>query len=697
MSTLSTTPNNGIKSKLLWAGIAALGAVSFGIIALNRGETISAAWLVIAALCTYFIAYRFYSLFIAEKVLGVDPTRQTPAYSHNDGLDYVPTNRYVLFGHHFAAIAGAGPLVGPVLAAQMGYLPGTIWILAGVVFAGAVQDMTVLFLSTRRDGRSLGDMVRSEMGPVAGGIALIGVLLIMIILLAVLALVVVKALMGSPWGTFTVFCTIPIALLMGIYARFIRVGRIAEMSAIGVVLLLAALIYGRTVSENPALAAWFDLKGDTMALVIIGYGFVASVLPVWLLLAPRDYLSTFLKVGTMALLAVGIILVQPDLKMPAVTKFIDGTGPVWSGSMFPFLFITIACGAVSGFHSLIASGTTPKMLENESQVRIIGYGAMLTESFVAIMAMIGATVLEPGVYFAMNSPGGLIGTTAAQAAQVISGWGFIVTPDTISQIAQDVGEKTLLSRTGGAPTLAVGMAQILSGMFGGRIMMGIWYHFAILFEALFILTTVDAGTRVARFMIQDLIGSVVPSFKHTESWSNNVIGSALACAAWGYFLYQGVIDPMGGINTLWPLFGISNQMLAGIALILCTVVLFKMKRQRYAWVTITPTLWLLVCTLTAGLQKIFSTVPAIGFVAHAWRFGDAAAAGKILAPAKTMEEMHRVIFNDYVDATLAALFVAVVLAMTVYGLIAIRRALGNSKVTAIEIGLPAIIPGASRA
>jgi carbon starvation protein len=697
MSTLSTTPNNGIKSKLLWAGIAALGAVSFGIVALSRGETISAAWLVIAALCIYFISYRFYALFIAEKVLGVDPTRQTPAYSHNDGLDYVPTNRYVLFGHHFAAIAGAGPLVGPVLAAQMGYLPGTIWILAGVVFAGAVQDMTVLFLSTRRDARSLGDMVRLEMGPAAGGIALIGVLLIMIILLAVLALVVVKALMGSPWGTFTVFCTIPIALLMGIYARFIRVGRIAEMSAIGVVLLLAALIYGRTVSENPALAAWFDLKGETMALVIIGYGFVASVLPVWLLLAPRDYLSTFLKVGTMALLAVGIILVQPELKMPAVTKFIDGTGPVWSGSLFPFLFITIACGAVSGFHALIASGTTPKMLENESQARFIGYGAMLTESFVAIMAMIGATVLEPGIYFAMNSPSGLIGTTAAQAAQVVSGWGFSVTPDMISQIAQDVGEKTLLSRTGGAPTLAVGMAHILSGMFGGRVMMGIWYHFAILFEALFILTTVDAGTRVARFMIQDLIGSVVPSFKHTESWSNNVIGSALACAAWGYFLYQGVIDPMGGINTLWPLFGISNQMLAGIALILCTVALFKMKRQRYAWVTITPTLWLLVCTLTAGLQKVLSTVPAIGFVAHAQRFSEAAAAGKILAPAKTMEEMHRVIFNDYVDATLAALFVAVVLAMTVYGLIAIRRALGNPKVTAIEIGLPATIPGASRA
>jgi carbon starvation protein len=696
MSALVTT-RNGIQTKLLWAGIVALGAVSFGIVALSRGETVNAAWLVVAALCIYFISYRFYALFIAEKVLGVDPARPTPAYRHNDGLDYVPTNRYVLFGHHFAAIAGAGPLVGPVLAAQMGYLPGTLWILAGVVFAGAVQDLTVLFLSTRRDGRSLGDMVRSEMGPLAGGIALIGVLLIMIILLAVLALVVVKALMGSPWGTFTVFATIPIALLMGVYARFIRVGRIGEMSAIGVVLLLVSLIYGRTVSETPQLAALFDLRGETLALIIIGYGFVASVLPVWLLLAPRDYLSTFLKVGTMALLAIGIVLVQPDLKMPAVTRFIDGTGPVWSGSLFPFLFITIACGAVSGFHSLIASGTTPKMLENENQARFIGYGGMLTESFVAIMAMIGATVLEPGIYFAMNSPSGLIGTTAAEAAQVVSGWGFSITPDMINQIAQDVGEKTLLSRTGGAPTLAVGMASILSGMFGGRTLMGIWYHFAILFEALFILTTVDAGTRVARFMIQDMIGSVIPSFRQTESWSNNVIGSALAVVAWGYFLYQGVIDPMGGINTLWPLFGISNQMLAGIALILCTVVLFKMKRERYAWVTIVPTLWLLVCTLTAGLQKVFSSVPAIGFVSHAWMFSDAAAAGRVLAPAKTLEEMQRVIFNDYVDATLAALFVAVVLAMTVYGLIGIRRALGNPTVTAIEMGLAGAVSGASHA
>lgn len=696
MSSLATK-GSSLQSKLLWAAVIALGVFSFGIVALSRGESINAAWLVIAAVCVYFIAYRFYALFIATKVLGVDPARQTPAYRHNDGLDYVPTNRYVLFGHHFAAIAGAGPLVGPVLAAQMGYLPGTLWILAGVVFAGAVQDFIVLFLSTRRDGRSLGDIVRAEMGPVAGSIALVGVLLIMVILLAVLALVVVKALVGSPWGTFTVFCTIPIAMLMGVYARFIRVGRIAEMSVIGVVLLLASLIYGRTVADNPALAAWFDLSGETLALMIIGYGFVASVLPVWLLLAPRDYLSTFLKVGTMALLAVGIIIVQPELKMPALTKFIDGTGPVWSGGLFPFLFITIACGAVSGFHSLIASGTTPKMVENESQLRFIGYGGMLTESFVAIMAMIGATVLEPGIYFAINSPSGVIGTTAVQAAQVISSWGFTLTPDMINQLAQDVGEKTLLSRTGGAPTLAVGMAHILSGMFGGRALMGLWYHFAILFEALFILTTVDAGTRVARFMIQDMIGSVVPSFRKTESWTNNLIGSALAVGAWGYFLYQGVIDPMGGINTLWPLFGISNQMLAAIALILCTVVLFKMKRQRYAWVTIVPTLWLLICTLTAGFQKIFSAEPKIGFVAHAWKFSDAAAAGKILAPAKTMAEMSRIIVNDYVDATLCAMFVAVVLSMIVYGAIAIRRALSDPRITANEVGMPANIRGADLA
>ncbi len=687
MSTLDTSRNR-IQKTLLWVAVAALGAVSLGIVALSRGETISAAWLVIAAVCVYLISYRFYALFVAKKVLGIDPSRQTPAYRHNDGLDYVPTNKYVLFGHHFAAIAGAGPLVGPVLAAQMGYLPGTLWILAGVVFAGGIQDMTVLFLSTRRDGRSLGDMVRSEMGPRAGAIALIGVMLIMVILLAVLAMVVVQALAQSPWGTFAVFATIPIALLMGVYSRFLRPGRIGEMSAIGIVLLLAALIYGRTVAESPVLAPWFTFSTETLSLIVIFYGFVASVLPVWLLLAPRDYLSTFLKVGTMVLLAVGILVVQPDLKMPALTRFVDGTGPVWAGSLFPFLFITIACGAVSGFHSLIASGTTPKMVENERQIPIIGYGAMLTESFVAIMAMIGASVLQPGIYFAMNSPAAIIGPDAIAAAARISSWGFPVTADMIGQLAQDVGEKTLLSRVGGAPTLAVGMAYILSGLSGifGRAMMGVWYHFAILFEALFILTTVDAGTRVARFMLQDTIGSVVPSFRNTESWFNNVIGSALAVTAWGYFLYQGVIDPLGGIRTLWPLFGISNQMLAGIALIACTVILFKMKRERYAWVTLFPTAWLLVCTLWAGWLKVFSPLPSIGFLAQAQKFEGALAAGKILAPAKDLGEMHRIIFNNYLNATLAAIFVLVVVAIALYGVFYIRKALGSTTVTSMEVG-----------
>src|SRR5690242_2459331 len=474
-----------IPNRLLWLAVTLLGTVSFGIVALTRGEAVNAAWLVTAAVCIYFIAYRFYGLFIARTVFRVDPNRPTPAYRHNDGLDYVPTNKYVLFGHHFAAIAGAGPLVGPVLAAQIGYLPGTLWILAGVVFAGAVQDMTALFLSTRRDGRSLGDMIRTEIGAVPGTIAGIGTLLICSILLAVLALVVVMALKGSPWGTFTVAATIPIALLMGLYGRYIRPGRIAEMSAIGVVLLLAALIGGQYVAEDPFWGPLFNLKPETLALLIIGYGFVASVLPIWLLLAPRDYLSTFLKVGTVTLLAVGVIIVRPVLQMPAITQFIDGSGPVWAGSVFPFLFITIACGAVSGWHSLIASGTTPKMIENEDQIAFIRYGAMLTESFVAIMAMISASVLHPGVYFAMNSSAGLIGTTAVQAAQTVSNWGFVVTPDMLTQVAHDVGELTILSRTGGAPTLAVGMASILSGVFGGNALMGIWYHFAILFEALF--------------------------------------------------------------------------------------------------------------------------------------------------------------------------------------------------------------------
>src|SRR6516164_9354680 len=682
-----------ISKKLLWVAVAVLGAVALGIVALKRGEPVNAMWLVIAALCIYAIAYRFYALWITNRVLGVNAARQTPAYRHNDGLDYVPTNPYVLWGHHFAAIAGAGPLVGPVLAAQMGYLPGTLWLLAGVVFAGAVQDMIVLFLSTRRDGRSLGDMIRSEMGPVAGTVAGIGVLLICVIILAVLALVVVNALKSSPWGTFTVACTIPIALIMGIYGRSVRPGRVGEMSLIGAVLLLAALIYGRTISETPALAHYFTFSGPALALLIIGYGFVASVLPVWLLLAPRDYLSTFLKVGTVALLAVGVLIAHPQLQMPAITKFIDGSGPVWAGSVFPFLFITIACGAVSGWHSLISSGTTPKMIESEKQIAFIGYGGMLTESFVGIMAMIGASVIHPGVYFAMNSGAGLIGTTAAHAADVVTQWGFTVTPDMLTQAARDVGETSILSRTGGAPTLAVGMATIFSSVLGGRSLMAIWYHFAILFEALFILTTVDAGTRVCRFMIQDLVGHAVPAFKATRSWGNNLVGSALCCLLWGYLLYAGVVDPYGGIWTMWPLFGATNQMLAAIALTLCTVVLYKMKRERWAWVTVVPTVWLVICTLTAGLEKVFSPNPKVGFLSHAEKFSQALASQQVLAPAKSLGEMSRVIFNDYLDAALATLAVTIVVVVVAYGIVRVRQARATPRNTAIEIGGAAVDHG----
>ena len=673
-------------SKLLWAGIAVCGAIAFAVVGLARGEIINSVWLVVAAICTYLIAYRFYGLFIGRAAMRLDASRTTPAYRHNDGLDYVPTNRYVLFGHHFAAIAGAGPLVGPVLAAQMGYLPGTLWILAGVVFAGAVQDSLVLFLSTRRDGRSLGEIIRSEMGPTAGAIALVGVFLIMIIILAVLALVVVKALAGSPWGAFTVMTTIPIAIIMGVYSRFIRPGKIGEMSVIGFVLLMTALVFGRSVAESPALAPYFDYSGEMLAIMLIGYGFVASVLPVWLLLAPRDYLSTFLKIGAIAGLALGILIVMPPLKMAAVTRFIDGTGPVFSGALFPFLFITIACGAVSGFHALIASGTTPKMIESETQIPFIGYGGMLMESFVAMMAMVAASVIEPGVYFAMNSPAGLIGTDAVKAAATIGSWGFSVTPDLLTNTAREVGETTILSRAGGAPTLAVGMAEIFSNVLGGRALMGFWYHFAILFEALFILTAVDAGTRACRFMVQDMVGAAIPAFRNTESWANNLIATTIAVAMWGYILYTGVIDPLGGINTLWPLFGISNQMLAGIALITCTVVLFKMKRQQYAWIAAVPALWLLICTLTAGLQKVFHPDPAIGFLSHAARFGAALADGKVLAPAKTIDQMRQIVFNDYVDASLASAFVLVVLSVLAFGLLEIRRARTIDRPTVRETG-----------
>jgi len=671
-------------NKLGWAALSLLGAFALAYVALRRGESINAVWVVAAAVCVYLIAYRFYSLYIATKVMGLDARRQTPAYKYNDGLDYVPTNQYVLFGHHFAAIAGAGPLVGPVLAAQMGYLPGMMWILAGVVFAGAVQDFIVLFMSMRRDGRSLGDLIKSEMGEIPGVIALFGTFMIMVIILAVLALIVVKALTGSPWGTFTVMATIPIALFMGLYSRYFRVGRIGEISLIGFVLLMLAIVGGQWVHDSPTLGPMFTFTGVELTWMLIGYGFIASVIPVWLLLAPRDYLSTFLKIGTIVALAIGILLVAPHMQMPAVTRFIDGTGPVWSGNLFPFLFITIACGAVSGFHALISSGTTPKMTENETHARFIGYGAMLMESFVAIMALVAASTIDPGIYFAMNAPAAVLGTTAQSAAAAVSNWGFVITPDALTQMAKDVGEHTIISRAGGAPTLAVGMANILSNVIGGKTMMAFWYHFAILFEALFILTAVDAGTRAGRFMLQDLLGAFAPALKRTDSLPANLLATGLCVAAWGYFLYQGVVDPLGGINTLWPLFGIANQMLAGIALMLGTVVLFKMKRGQYAWVTIVPTIWLLICTLTAGWQKIFDENVKVGFVAHAQKFQAALDQGQILAPAKSLDEMRRIIFNDYVDAALAGFFMVVVVAVLVYGIKTVLNARNSNSPTVKE-------------
>ncbi len=667
-----------------WIALALVGAFALGTVALARGETINALWIVVAAVAVYMIAYRYYARFIANSVMQLDGTRATPAVRLNDGLDYVPTNKHVLFGHHFAAIAGAGPLVGPVLAAQMGYLPGMMWILAGVVLAGAVQDFMILFVSTRRDGRSLGDLIKSELGIVPGVIALFGTFMIMTILLAVLALIVVKALADSPWGTFTVAATIPIAIFMGVYGRYIRPGRIGEISLIGFVLLMASIVFGGHVAADPVWGPAFTFTGKQLTWMLLAYGVVASVLPVWLLLAPRDYLSTFLKIGAIVCLALGILVVAPELKMPAITKFIDGTGPVWAGSLFPFLFITIACGSVSGFHSLISSGTTPKLLENELHAPYIGYGGMLMESFVAIMALVAASIIEPGVYFAMNSPAALIGTTPETAAAAISQWGFMITPEMLQQTAANVGEATIISRAGGAPTLAVGMAQIFSSVIGGQTMMAFWYHFAILFEALFILTAVDAGTRVGRFMLQDLIGTLVPSFRQVPSLVSSIIATLLCVSAWGYFLYQGVVDPLGGINTLWPLFGISNQMLAAVALILATVVLFKLKREKFAWVTMLPTSWLLICTLTAGYQKLFHENPKIGFLAHAAKFRNAAAEGQVLAPAKTALQMQQIVMNDYIDATLAAIFMAVVLSILFFGVRACLQALREQKPTTTE-------------
>ncbi|MBO9514294.1 MAG: carbon starvation protein A [Variovorax sp.] len=675
---------HNLRRHLGWLVVAVVGAFALGTVALSRGESINALWIVVAAVCTYLIAYRYYSLFIATRVLGLDGSRMTPAHRHNDGLDYVPTDKNVLFGHHFAAIAGAGPLVGPVLAAQMGYLPGLLWILAGVVFAGAVQDFIVLFISTRRDGRSLGDLIKQEMGTVPGMIALFGTFMIMIIILAVLALIVVKALAESPWGTFTVAATIPVAIFMGVYLRYIRPGRIGEISILGFVLLMLAIFGGQAVSQDPEWAAMFTFDGKALTWMLIAYGFIAASLPVWLLLAPRDYLSTFLKIGTIIALAIGIVFVAPNLQMPAFTQFAQGNGPVWSGNLFPFLFITIACGAVSGFHALISSGTTPKMLDNELHARFIGYGGMLAESFVAVMALVAAAVIDPGVYFAMNSPAALVGTTPDAVAQAISGWGFSVTPDMLLQTAKDVGETTILGRAGGAPTLAVGMAHILHQVVGGQAMMAFWYHFAILFEALFILTAVDAGTRAGRFMLQDLLGSFVPALKRTDLAVANLLATFLCVAAWGYFLYQGVVDPLGGINTLWPLFGISNQMLAAVALMLGVVVLYRMKRERYAWVAIAPAAWLLVCTLTAGWQKIFSPDPKVGFLSHAAKYADGLAQGVLIAPAKTPEAMARIVFNDRLDAALCGLFIFVVLSILVYTVKSVLAARAAGHPTARE-------------
>ena len=672
---------NSLLRHIPWLLLAIVGAFALGVVALRRGEAINALWIVVAAVAIYLVAYRYYSLFIATRVMQLDPRRATPAVLNNDGLDYVPTNKHILFGHHFAAIAGAGPLVGPVLAAQMGYLPGTLWLIAGVVLAGAVQDFMVLFLSTRRNGRSLGDMVREEMGKVPGTIALFGCFLIMIIILAVLALIVVKALAESPWGMFTVMATIPIAMFMGVYMRYIRPGRIGEISLIGVLLLLGSIWLGGQIAASPEWAPVFTFTGVQITWMLIGYGFVAAVLPVWLVLAPRDYLSTFLKIGTIIALAIGILVTMPELKMPAVTQFIDGNGPVWKGGLFPFLFITIACGAVSGFHALISSGTTPKLLDNEANARYIGYGGMLMESFVAIMAMVAASVIEPGVYFAMNSPAAIVGGDVVTVAQTVTSWGFAITPDQLTALAKDIGETTVLARAGGAPTLAVGIAQILHHVLPGENTMAFWYHFAILFEALFILTAVDAGTRAGRFMLQDLLGSFVPALKRTESWTANLIATAGCVAMWGYLLYQGVIDPLGGINTLWPLFGISNQMLAGIALMLATVVLIKMKRQRYIWVTMLPAVWLLICTTTAGFIKLFDANPAIGFLSLAKKYSTALDAGQVIAPAKNIDQMQHVIINAYTNAGLTVLFLFVVFSILFYALKVGIAAWGNKERT----------------
>jgi carbon starvation protein len=644
---------NKTVSIAVWVAVAALGAAAFGVIALSRGETISASWLVVAGICSYLVAYRFYSRYLAYTVFGLNDRRATPAERLDNGRDFHPTNRWVAAGHHFSAISGAGPLVGPTLAAQFGFLPGTIWLIAGVVLGGAVQDMIVLASSVRRDGRSLGQMAKDEVNPVAGMAAMIAVFAIMIILLAVLALVVVNALRDSPWGLFTIVATIPIALLMGLWMNNIRPGKVAEATVMGIVLLLAALLGGQYVAEHPSWSAAFTWSGTALAWAVIFYGFIASVLPVWLLLAPRDYLSAFLKIGTILILGVAIIVLMPPLQLPAVTQFVDGGGPVMAGKLFPFAFITIACGAVSGFHALIASGTTPKLVKSESDIRLIGYGGMLMESLVGLMALIAAATLDPAVYFAMNVGPAVLGPTAETASQAIAQWGFVLRPEQMAELAKNMGESTLLSRTGGAPSLAVGMAGILGGVFTGSAL-ALWYHFAILFEAVFILTTIDAGTRVGRFMLQELLGYVYKPLGRYSWYPSIIISSALVVLAWGYFLYQGVVDPLGGINTLWPLFGIANQLLAAVALCVCTTILFKMGKVRHVWVTLVPLVWLGAATLTAGYQKVFSPDPTLGFLSHARQMA-----------ASDNPNAARMIFNDRIDAALALFFMAVVLVVIV--------------------------------
>ncbi|KFB87213.1 carbon starvation protein A [Serratia grimesii] len=666
-----------------------LGASCLGVVALRRGENISALWIIVASVAVYLVAYRYYSLYIATKVMKLDAFRATPAVVNNDGLNYVPTNKNVLFGHHFAAIAGAGPLVGPVLAAQVGYLPGTLWLLGGVVLAGAVQDFMVLFISSRRNGASLGEIIKKEMGPVPGTIALFGCFLIMIIILAVLALIVVKALAESPWGVFTVCATVPIALFMGIYMRFLRPGRVGEVSVIGIVLLVASIWFGGVIAHDPYWGPALTFKDTTITFTLIGYAFVSALLPVWLILAPRDYLATFLKIGVIVGLAIGIVILNPELKMPAVTQFIDGTGPVWKGSVFPFLFITIACGAVSGFHALIASGTTPKLLANEKDARFIGYGAMLMESFVAIMALVAASIIEPGLYFAMNTPPAALGITmpdlhrlgtedapmimaslrdvTAHAAATVSSWGFVISPEQILQTAKDIGEPSVLNRAGGAPTLAVGIAHVFHQIIPGA-NMGFWYHFGILFEALFILTALDAGTRSGRFMLQDLLGNFAPFLKKTDSLVAGIVGTAGCVGLWGYLLYQGVVDPLGGVKSLWPLFGISNQMLAAVALVLGTVVLIKMKRTKYIWVTVLPAVWLLICTTYALGLKLFSDNPQLeGFFFQAGEYKRKIAEGGAELTAQQVANMNHIVVNNYTNAGLSILFLLVVYSIIFYG------------------------------